>query len=506
MNPRVSCKQGAYWAAACPVSGIVRGMSDFTFFWHDYETFGVVPRRDRPSQFAGIRTDADLNEIGEPVMEYCRPTPDYLPEPESCLLTGILPQTCLEKGLPEHSFADLIERELARDNTVGLGYNTIRFDDEVTRHLFWRNLMDPYAREWQNGCGRWDLLDVVRCTWALRPEGIEWPRHEDGRPSFKLEHLTKANGLMHEAAHDALSDVRATIALARLIKLKQPRLWDFCLRLHKKDAVVAEMGVGKPFLHISGMYGVDKGCIGVVWPLAPHPTNKNEVIVWDLAQDPTELFSLDAATIRQRMYTKAEDLPEGVTRLPIKSVHINKSPIVIGNLKMLSPEVAQRWSIDLDQALRHAEIAALKGASMAGIWPEVFQRPKSEQPPDVDEDLYGGFIGQDDRRLLQRIRGMTPEQLAERLLDRQPAFADERLEELLFRWRARNFPHTLSESEQQRWAQHCQSRLLEGQGGALTLAGFFERIDKLSEQLSDEDERGQDILGALYDYAEQIAP
>ena len=225
-----------------------------TFFWHDYETFGRVPRRDRPAQFAGIRTDADLNETGESVMHYCQPAPDYLPDPESCLLTGIVPQLCLEKGLPEYQFADAIEGQLAQPGTVGVGYNSIRFDDEVTRHLFWRSLMDPYAREWQNQCGRWDLVDLVRAAWALRPEGIEWPRHDDGRPSFKLEHLSKANGLAHEAAHDALSDVRATIALARLIKTRQPRLWDFCLKLRKKDAVLQEMGVGRPFLHISGMY------------------------------------------------------------------------------------------------------------------------------------------------------------------------------------------------------------------------------------------------------------
>ena len=338
---------------------------DFTFYWHDYETFGKSPRRDRPSQFAGVRTDVDLNEIGEPLMQYCQPPQDYLPEPEACLLTGILPQTCQEQGIPEHAFADAIEHELAQPGTVGVGYNTIRFDDEVTRHMFWRNLIDPYAREWQNGCGRWDLLDVVRCTWALRPEGINWPKHEDGRPSFKLEHLTVANGLTHEAAHDALSDVRATIAMARLIKQAQPKLWDFCLKLRKKDAVLNEMGVGRPFIHISGMYGVERGCMALVWPLAPHPSNKNEMIVWDLAFDPTELFDLNAQTIRERMFSKTEDLPEGVTRLPVKTIHINKSPIVIGNLKTLSPAVAQKWGIDVDTCLQHAQIAAQRAVGRA---------------------------------------------------------------------------------------------------------------------------------------------
>jgi len=480
-------------------------MSEFSFFWHDYETFGRVPRRDRPAQFAGLRTDADLNEIGEPLMVYCQPAPDFLPDPEACLLTGILPQTCLEKGIPEHEFADQIEAALAEPGTVGVGYNTIRFDDEVTRFLFWRNLIDPYAREWQNECGRWDLLDVVRCAYALRPEGIQWPRHEDGRPSFKLEHLTVANGLAHEAAHDALSDVRATIALARLLKTAQPKLFEFCLKLRKKDAVWAEIGVGKPFLHISGMYGPERGCIALVWPLAPHPTNKNELIVWDLATDPGELLSLNAEAIRGRLFVKQDELPEGVTRLPIKTIHINKSPVVIGNLKTLSPAMAEKWGLDMAQGLAHAQLLAEKGRLLDGLWGDVFKR-EPLPPQDVDEDLYGGFLSPDDRRALQRVRGLSPEQLAQRAAEGKLNFADARLDELVFRWRARNFPASLGAQELQRWEAHRAAKLHQGAGGAQTLVAFFELIDQLGDKLEESDERGQDILGALYDYAEQIAP
>jgi exodeoxyribonuclease-1 len=484
-------------------------MSDFTFYWHDYETFGRVPRRDRPSQFAGVRTDADLNEVGEPLMQFCQPAPDYLPDPESCLLTGILPQQCLEQGVPEHVFADAIERELAQPGTVGVGYNTIRFDDEVTRHLFWRNLIDPYAREWQNGCGRWDLLDVVRCCWALRPEGIQWPVHTSGemagRPSFKLEHLTAANGLVHEAAHDALSDVRATIAMARLIKTQQPRLWDFCLKLRKKDAVAAEIGAGRPFVHLSGMYPVERGCLALVWPLAPHPTNKNELIVWDLSQDPRELASLDAEAVRRRMFTRQSELDaagQGELRLPIKTIHINKSPIVIGNLKTLGG-AAERWGLDVARAMQHAEHAAALGAQLQPLWAPVFQRETPAEAPDVDEDLYGGFVGNDDRRTLQRLRELSPAQLA----GKRVAFSDGRLEELLFRYRARNFPETLSDDERQRWEAHRAERLHEGRGGALTLTAYFERIDALAEAADTSgDERAQALLAALYDYAEGIAP
>lgn len=480
-------------------------MSDMSFYWHDYETFGRSPRRDRPAQFAGVRTDAELNEIGTPFMAYCRPAPDYLPEPGACLLTGILPQQCLAEGLPEHAFAAAIERELAQPGTVGVGYNSIRFDDEVTRFLFWRNLVDPYAREWQNGCGRWDLLDVVRCAHALRPEGIAWPKHADGRPSFRLEDLSRANGLLHEAAHDALSDVRATIGLARLVRQHQPRLWDFCLRLRSKDAVVAEMQTaqraGRPFLHVSGMYGTERGGLALVWPLSPHPVNRNELIVWDLAHDPTELFGLGVEAIRTRLFTRAEALPEGVTRLPIKTIHLNKSPIVIANLRTLSDERAAHWGIDIAQGLRHGELCARHGPAMAGIWPGVFERPPADAPVDVDEDLYGGFLSDEDRRALQRLRTLPPEELA----GRRPAFADARLDELLFRYRARNFPETLDEAEREEWEAHRARRLHEGAGGAQTLTAFFQEIDELGEQAGD-DERAQEILGALVDYGTDIAP
>ena len=300
-----------------------------TFFWHDYETSGVNPRRDRPVQFAGLRTDLELNEIGDPLVAYCQPAPDALPEPEAVLLTGITPQHAQAHGVPEAEFAARIEAALAQDGTIGVGYNSIRFDDEVTRFLFWRNLIDPYAREWQDGCGRWDLLDVVRCAWALRPEGLRWPE-VDGRPSFRLEALTAANGLAHESAHDALSDVRATLALARRVRQCQPRLWDFCLKLRQKSAVQAELARGGPVLHLSGRYPVERGCMAIVWPFAPHPTNRNEVIVWDLSEDPAQLMGLPTPVIRERLFDTGEALAaRGLARLPVKTIHINRSPIVI---------------------------------------------------------------------------------------------------------------------------------------------------------------------------------
>ena len=474
-----------------------------TFLWHDYETFGANVRRDRPAQFAAIRTDAQLNEIGEPVMLYCQPANDFMPDPVSCLITGITPQTCLDQGIPEYQFAAEIEQALSQPGTIGVGYNTIRFDDEITRFMFWRNLIDPYAREWQNNCGRWDLLDVVRTAYALRPDGIHWPVNAEGKASFKLTDLTAANGLSHEAAHDALSDVRATIALARLIRDKQPRLFEFCFKLHKKDAVALELGLpttsffAKPFLHISGMFAADRGCLAIMWPLAMHPTNKNELIGWDLAFDPAEVATLNVDEIRLRMFSKQADLPEGVMRLPVKTIHLNKSPMVMGNVKTLSQDMAARWGIDVDQAMAHAAVAR-DLPDMSAIWPAVFQRPK-DPAPDVDEDLYGGFIGNADRRRLNELRGLK----ADKLAAKRNAFDDPRLEELVFRYRARNFLASLSLEDATRWEAHRIAKLFDGEGGARTIEALFAEIDALSETA---DERGEEILGALYDYAERVAP
>ena len=477
-----------------------------TFLWHDYETFGASPRLDRPAQFAAIRTDAELNEIGDPVMIYCQPAPDYLPNPESCLITGITPQVCVERGVPEHEFAHRVEAELALPGTIGVGYNTIRFDDEFTRFMLWRNLMDPYAREWQNGCGRWDFLDVVRLAYALRPEGIAWPKKPDGRASFKLEDLTRANGIVHEAAHDALSDVRATIALARLIRQHQPKLFEFAFGLHRKDRVAAELGLpttpqsAKPFFHITGMFPPEQGCMGVLWPLANHPHNRNELLAWDLAHDPRELLDLKPEQIRQRLFARKSELPEGVARLPVKTIHMNKSPMVVGNLRILRPEMAQRWGINLEQALQHAELAAAL-PDLSGVWQAVYERDSTPKVADPEQDLYGGFVGDADRRRLQQLRATPPNDAAWQ----RNTFDDERLNTLVFRYRARNFPDTLLPDEQTAWQDYCQQRLTQGLGGCLTLEQLFEQIDTLAEQASERgDERAEAILGAIYDYAESL--
>lgn len=473
-----------------------------TFYWHDYETFGADPSRDRPVQFAGVRTDADFNIIGEPLMVFCRPADDFLPHPEACLVTGIAPQLALKEGVCEAEFARQIQAELAQPGTCSVGYNSLRFDDEVSRYMFYRNFYDPYGREWQNGNSRWDLIDVLRMARSLRPEGIEWPVSAEGYPSLRLEDLSKANGLAHENAHDALSDVHATIAMAKLLKSAQPKLFEYALNLRDKRYVQTLLDTQsyKPVLHVSSRYPVEQGNAAVVAPLAYHPINKNGVIVYDLRVDPTPLFEYTAEEIRARLYTRTENLSEGEQRIPLKLVHINRCPM-IAPANMLNPEEAQRLQISGDDCRTH--LAMLRGSSeLQEKLAEVYSESGFEDPSDPDLMLYsGGFFSAHDRQLMDTIR-QTP---ADQLADLSPPFQDGRLEEMLFRYRARNWPESLSDTEQERWESFRATRLLSGDSGHLYYDEFYKRLNELAGEADNPSDK-LTLLQDLATYAESIYP
>ncbi|WP_101759665.1 exodeoxyribonuclease I [Oceanicoccus sp. KOV_DT_Chl] len=476
-------------------------MTNLTFYWHDYETFGADPSKDRPSQFAGIRTDTDFNIIGEPLVIFCKPAADVLPHPQACLITGITPQQALDQGVCEAEFIRQIHAELAMPGTCAVGYNSIRFDDEVSRYTLYRNFYDPYAREWQNGNSRWDIIDMVRVCCALRPEGINWPQHEDGSPSFKLEHLTQANGIAHEAAHDALSDVHATIALAKLIKQKQPKLFNYVFQLRNKREVAALLNVAeqKPVLHTSAMFPASRFCTTLVMPLAMHPTNKNGVIVYDLQANPESLISLSAEQIAERLYTPAAELPEGVERIPLKTIHTNRAPVVATS-QLLDEAVAARIQLDLPQARQHYK--QLKQAQgLTAKLAKVFAQQDFPVRTDPDLMLYsGGFFGQDDKSVMAQIRSSSPQELMENSF----CFEDGRLAEMLFRYRARNYPEYLSPDEQLLWQEQCYQRLTDPDGGAsIAMEAFLEMVHGLLEDEATS-ARDQAILEQLLDYSDQL--
>ena len=131
-----------------------------SLYWYDFETTGTDPVVDRPLQFAGIRTDLELREIAEPQNFFCRPGNDCLPNPDAMLVTGIRMSAVRESGLSERAFADRVLKDFSQPQTCVVGFNSIRFDDEFTRQMLYRNLHDPYAREWRSGNSRWDVIDL----------------------------------------------------------------------------------------------------------------------------------------------------------------------------------------------------------------------------------------------------------------------------------------------------------------------------------------------------------
>ncbi len=468
-------------------------MTEQTIFWHDYETWGVDPRRDRAAQFAGIRTDLALNVIGEPVMFYCKPTPDFLPHPDAVRVTGIAPQLAAKEGYNEAEFFGRINEIFSQPGTCGAGYNSIRFDDEVTRFGFYRNFIDPYAREWQNGNNRWDILDLVRMTYALRPEGIVWPdrENEEGIPSFRLEHLTAANNIEQVGAHDALVDVKATIDIARLIKEKQPRLYDYFFNLRIKNNVApmlntqVEFEQRKTMLHVSGMFPANQGCISPIIPLMVHPTNKNEIISYDLRHDPSAMLAMNVDEIIDNLYKPRSERDEGHQLIALKGIHINKSP-AISPINTLTAELAQKWQIDWQQIESHKQKIVADDSILRRL-EEMYKRKRELGKSDADSALYGGFISNEDRKLCNQILTSSPEKLS----TWTPNFKSTRLHTLYPRYRARNWPDTLTQEEQQKWKQFCQARLIDGEFDcSLTTTQFQQRLEELSmEELTERDHK-----------------
>jgi len=448
-----------------------------SIFWYDFETTGINPRADRALQVAGIRTNENLEEIAEPLNMYCQLSDDILPHPIASQITGITVEQ-MQQGLPEHEFVKSLHAELALPGTCTAGYNSIRFDDEVTRNSLYRNFYDPYAREWQGGNSRWDILDALRCAWALRPEGIQWPVNEQGQNSFKLELLTQANAIEHGQAHDALADVRATIAMARLLKQQQPKLYQYMYDLRRKNAVLDNLVIGKPVVHISGRFSVQRHCLAIVLPLAKHPTNSNAYIVCDLQSDISPLFELDAEQLKRRLYTKHAELAEDELPVPLKLIHANKCPVVLP-MSVLRAQDAERLSIGEQQWQANYKQLLANQAELKEKLAVVFAAQDFVGVDDPEQQLYQGFLQDRDRTLSNAVRQATPEELAMQ----QWPFDDERLPELLFRYRARNYPASLNELELKRWHELCRNRLLEKQAGApLTLSEYLTAFSQLSSE------------------------
>ena len=464
-----------------------------SFFFYDLETSGLSAREDRIMQFAGQRTDMDLKPVGEPVNVLIRLNDDTLPSPDALLVTGITPQKTVEEGYSEAEFARQLSEEIATPDTCMVGFNNVRFDDEFMRHFLWRNFHDPYEWSWKDGRSRWDLLDVVRMTRALRPDGIEWPVDKDGKAVNKLELLAKVNGITHSHAHDALSDVEALIDVTRLIRDKQPQLFKYLFDMRDKKAVqnLVNLDDKQPFVYVSGRYDAEFNKATVAFPLT---SGKNSnVVVYDLRYDPTPFVDMSADSLSARLFASWEERKaDDFVKIPIKELQYNRCPAV-APLGVL--EQGDGWSkiqLDKDTVEKHRK-TLLDNPQFAENIRSAFESSREfKSSSDAEAQLYDSFLPDIDRMRVEAVRNATESQLA----DFNPEFKDERLASLLLRYKARSYPNSLTKSEHTEWEEWRTKRLQK------QLPAFLKRLSTLSQQ-SDIDTF---MLEEMQLWAESIMP
>lgn len=469
-----------------------------SLFIYDLETSGINPREQRIMQFAGQRTDMNLQPIGEPYNIIIKLTDDVLPDPDAILVTGITPQQTLTEGITEAEFLKIFHSDIATHGTIFVGYNTVRFDDEFMRYLHYRNFYDAYEWHWQDGKSRWDLLDVVRITRALRPDGIKWPFGPDGRASNRLELLTSINGLDHQNAHDALSDVNATIALAKLIKDKQPRLFEYLLKMRDKRAVEELVTSGEPFVYASGKYPSETEKTTVALFLCENP--KTGALVYDLRHDPKPWLALSPEKLAEAWKWKRDSTEP---RLPVKTLQYNRCPAV-APVTVLDDASKERLKLDMNAISANAKLLrnnpdfCHKVQQAAQILNKEQQTSWLSAEQLVDGQLYDGFIGGQDKTKMSAVRAAGAKEVA----DLQLNFADDRLNKLLPLYKMRNYPNVASEEERLGWESFRQSKLLGPSGRA---EKFFARLVELAEQPGIT-ENQRFLLEELQLYGQSILP
>lgn len=479
----------AKWRVFCYAKSMAQ-----TFFFYDLETSGLSARDDRIMQFAGQRTNMNLEPIGDPVNVLVKLNDDTLPSPDALMVTGITPQQTTADGYTEAEFAKLVMEEVFTPDTIAVGFNSIRFDDEFMRHLFWRNFFDPYEWTWKEGRSRWDLLDVVRMTRALRPDGIEWPM-VDGKEANRLELITKINGIDHFKAHDALSDVEALIAVTKLIKEKQSQLYEYLLKMRDKNAVkkLVNLDDKQPFVYVSGRYSADFHKASIAFPLTSG--RNGNVVVYDLRHDPTQFIQLSPDQLAKRFFASWEERQaDDFVSVPIKELQYNRAPAVAPLGVLAQDDGWNRISLDEDTITKHRNIL-LSSPAFAENIRSLFEKTRDfKKSPDPEAQLYDGFVPDVDAMRIEKIRQADEGQLA----DLHPEFVDERLSDLLLHYKARNFPRSLAEDEVIAWEKWRAGRI------QAQLPAFLSRLQKLASTTSDDNK--QFVLQELQLWAESIIP
>ncbi|MDU8351260.1 exodeoxyribonuclease I [Pseudomonas syringae pv. actinidiae] len=360
--------------------------------FYDFETADANPSTPI-LQFASVSTDHDLNVIkGSETNLIAKPSRHALPAPIAFMIHMLDLEHLKEHGLSERALVQhVVNIFLHSPNSQMAGYNTLSFDDKVLQHACFRNMLPPYDHQFMNGNTRFDVFKLVQLMFAFRPESLEFPKKEDGSFSLKLEQLSAANGIVHERAHDALSDVYATIGLARIIKGAEEKLYRFAQSMTVKQNAQDLILQGVPLLHVNFKYQQENRNTSLVHPLCVDASNKNKYIIANLREDPYNMLNMSPQELRHFMFTKREELAEDAPRVGVSQVGINDMPLIVPAKNMLTPALATSMNLDVDQCMRNLEMIRQTVGFQSRI--QEAYAYESKTPIHVFDTLYsGGFI------------------------------------------------------------------------------------------------------------------
>ena len=462
------------------------------FLFYDLETTGVSKAHDQVLQFAAIRCDQNLNQVETPSNLFCKPRNDVFPSPSAILANRLDFRKCKREGLSEFEFALAAHDVLRRPNTFIAGYNSKKFDDELMRFLFYRNLIDPYKWGYERENKRIDVMDQILLAHVFNREvGLEFPV-VDGQVSLKLEHIAEDNHFDARNHHDALNDATNTRSIMEIIRNQRPKLFEYALQRVNEEENRKLITESELFCHVSTIYGYANNCVSIQRFLCFHPIIRKRLLTWNLTYDPLELLKRSPQEIAQNLYLNKE---QKAFEIGFGEITLNQTPMVLKySLNQSNLEVEKEKIQDNLEKLRGVE------QQLSDLAEATYQIKDPPQVQDVDASLYDSAFFPDRNNNIRLI-----DEVIQNPMDfDHREIQNKRYSELLLRLQGRNHYEQLSPQNQDEYNRYRREKLLsEEKKDWMTHEQFKNELGDLkrTQRLSSEQEV---LLSHLIDHVEQI--
>jgi exodeoxyribonuclease I len=381
-----------------------------SFVFFDTETTGLKAGFDQILQFAAVRTDANLNEVDRFEMR-CRMLPHVLPHPSALKVNRLPMERLADVNLPTHyAMVSHIQRTLLSwSPAVFVGFNSIRFDEEMLRHALFQCLYPAYLTSNNKNC-RADALSLLMAASTASPTQLSVPLGAEDRPTFRLHAVAEANGIAQVQAHDALSDALITLGLCRLIRDRAPELWQGFVRFSNK-ATVADFVDSEEGFVLTEFFGGQAFHKPVVC-LGLDPDQNNGRLCLRLDGDFEALLRMSEMELRAHLSIKPS---------PVRRFRINAAP----TLTALHDAAVHMLGGSLVDEIEDRARRLKSDASLIGRLTSAYVASRQTYPPSphLEERIYNGFPGRADEARMEAFHKVP---WSERITIAQ-SFEDERL-------------------------------------------------------------------------------